>query len=395
MGFVHQLPDHQAFLFAGVPQINRGLYHRVRFMVGDPAGLIVFPQGKRPDPETRSLFILRDIEMDRAKAHARADQVYCPKDFAPSDGLSGDRETATAQAIAECLIRHDVHEVVTDRSLPMIYVDQLQARGIQVRCDLELGVRERRQKDEQEIEWLRHAQKVTEGAMQMACHLVASADVDGEGGLIHDGRALTSARVRQAIDVWLLEQGFHNPGSIVAGGPEGAVCHHIGVGTLRTEQPVIIDIFPRDRETGYNGDCTRTVVHGAVPAEVARMHATVVKAKQAATNACRAGVSGEDVHQASVDTILADGFHVGLPGADAPLSWCSMVHGTGHGIGLEVHEPPLLDFGGPELLVGDALTIEPGLYRRDLGGIRVEDMVIVTADGTLNLNQLPEGLDWS
>ena len=85
---------------------------------------------------------------------------------------------------------------------------------------------------------------------------------------------------------------------------------------------------------------------------------------------------------------------MGLPPADSPPSYCGMTHGTGHGIGLDVHEPPLLDRGGPVLVEGDALTIEPGLYCAEVGGVRVEDMVIVTRDGCINLNQLPEGLDW-
>jgi Xaa-Pro aminopeptidase len=86
---------------------------------------------------------------------------------------------------------------------------------------------------------------------------------------------------------------------------------------------------------------------------------------------------------------------MGLPDDEAPDSYCAMTHGTGHGIGLDVHEPPLLDRAGPELVVGDALTIEPGLYSRAVGGVRVEDMVIVTDTGCENLNKLHEGLDWS
>jgi Xaa-Pro aminopeptidase len=125
------------------------------------------------------------------------------------------------------------------------------------------------------------------------------------------------------------------------------------------------------------------------------MHAAVVAAKAAGTAATREGSNAQAVHQATIDAIQQHGYQVGLPGEEESDDYCAMTHGTGHGIGLEVHEPPLLDFGGPDLIRGDALTIEPGLYRRSLGGVRVEDMVIVTADGCLNLNQLPEGLDWS
>jgi Xaa-Pro aminopeptidase len=125
------------------------------------------------------------------------------------------------------------------------------------------------------------------------------------------------------------------------------------------------------------------------------MHATVLAAKRAGTAACRAGVTGEQVHDATLAVICQEGYATGIPPQDAPASHCAMVHGTGHGVGLDVHEPPLLDKGGPDLVLGDALTIEPGLYCREVGGVRVEDMVIVTVDGCENLNRLQEGLRWS
>jgi Xaa-Pro aminopeptidase len=194
--------------------------------------------------------------------------------------------------------------------------------------------------------------------------------------------------------VHLLKLGFSNPPSIVACGAQGADCHEHGHGDLRTGQPVIVDIFPRCQKTFYNGDCTRTVVHGDVHPKVARMHSTVLEAKRAAIAAVRTGVTGEDVHRATLSVIHAHGFASGMPPADAPDTWCGMTHGTGHGIGLDVHEPPLLDFKGPVLVTGDALTVEPGLYGRAHGGVRVEDMVIVGVDGATNLNTLFEGLSW-
>jgi Xaa-Pro aminopeptidase len=338
---------------------------------------------------------LRDIELHRAGQHARADQVACPADYAPAEGLSGDRETATAQAAAECLRRHGVRRVVADRSLPLIYADIARAAGIEVQCDWQLGVTDRRSKDEQEVQWLREAQADTERAMRMACEMVAHATADASGRLLVDGTALTAERLRAAIDHFLLDRGYANPPAIVAAGPQGADCHELGSGPIHTGQPVIIDIFPRNQITRYNGDCTRTVVHGAIPDELLRMHQAVVAAKQAAEAATRAGVTGEQVHEATCRTMLRHGYRMGLPGPDDPPTYCAMTHGTGHGIGLEVHEPPLLDKKGPPLLVGDALTIEPGLYCQQIGGVRVEDMVIVTADGCENLNTLPTGLgEW-
>jgi len=377
-------------ILAGVPSINGGLYHRIRFSVHDTAVYLVVPT---EDGRTKSLIILRDIEMERARRLARVDEVHCPADFEPEGGLSGDRETANAQAAAECLRRAGVTSVTGDRTLPLIYAEMIRRAGIAVECDTEMGVVDRRSKDEQEIEWLREAQEVTEGAMQMACELVASATARDDGVLLHDGDVLTSERVRAAIDHWLLDRGYSNPTSIVAAGPAGADCHDVGAGPLKTGQPVIVDIFPRNRKTLYNGDCTRTVVHGEISDDLAKMHAAVREAKAAATAAVKAGVTGEAVHMATKAAYQGCGFPYGSLD-DQPDDYCALTHGTGHGIGLDVHEPPLLDMKGPELVVGDAITIEPGLYRKDLGGVRVEDIVIVTEDGSINLNRLPEGLEW-
>jgi Xaa-Pro aminopeptidase len=380
-----------ATLMAGIPAANKSLYRRIRFLVGDPVAVIEAPVNGR----TETTLILRDIEMERARQKAWADRIACPKDFAPAGGLSGDRETATAQAAAECLRRAGVRRVTADRSLPLIFAHVAREAGIDVVCDMEMGVLARRAKDADELKALRHAQEVTEGAMRMACELVAKAQARADGVLLHEGKPLTAERVRTAVDLWLLERGFANAHTIVAGGPAGADCHNRGTGELRTADPVIIDIFPCDQETLYNGDCTRTVVHGKVSPELARMHAAVVEAKAAAIGTAKAGVTGQAVHEAAIAVIRRHGFSIGLPAPDAPETYCAMTHGTGHGVGLDVHEPPLLDFGGPPLVVGDVLTIEPGLYCKDIGGVRVEDMVAVTAGGCENFNRLPEGLSWA
>jgi len=376
---------------AGIPASNSALYWRVRFSVGDPVALIELPVD---DCHKASVLILRDIEMARARAQARVDRVACPADFAPAAGLSGDRETATAQAAAECLRRAGVTRVIADRTLPLIFAEIVRQAGIAVDCDPEMGVLQRRSKDQQEIARLRESQAATEGAMKMACELVASAEARRNGVLVRHGEPLTAERVRATIDHWLLDRGYSNPPSIVAGGPGGADCHDLGHGELRTGEPVIIDIFPRNRETHYYGDCTRTVVHGAIADEILKMHAAVRSAKAAAIAVVRPGVTGEAVHAATTEVITRSGYAVGLPDAQAPDSYCAITHGTGHGVGLDVHEPPLLDLKGPELVLGDVITIEPGLYRKDLGGVRVEDMVVVTENGCENLNRLHEGLDW-
>ena len=381
-----------ARMMAGIPALNAGLYRRIRFLVGDPVAWIEVDNGFGGKQST---LILRDIEMQRAKASANATNVACPADFAPSSGLSGDRETATAQSAAEFVLRAGCKEIVVDRSLPMIFAELLSRAGISVRCDTEWGLIERRQKDASEIVAIRFAQQETEAVMRMACQAIANAQLGVDNVLMIDGQPLTSERMQSKIDVWLLERGFSNPMSIVAGGPVGADCHDHGHGPLKSMEPIIVDIFPRDKKSLYNGDCTRTVVHGKISDQIASMHAAVAKAKSAAMAAVRAGVTGQFVHEVTSRSIEASGYQMGFPPIGAMDDYASMTHGTGHGLGLEVHEPPLLAAGGPELLVGDVVTIEPGLYCKAIGGIRLEDMVVVTHDGCLNLNSLPEGLNWT
>jgi Xaa-Pro aminopeptidase len=381
-----------AVVRGGASATNKWLYHRVRFAVGDPAAMIDLP---KRNGRAESIFIVRDIEMERARRHARASRVAAPSEFAPAGGLSGDREVATAQAAAECLRRAGVKRVVGDRSLPLVFASEIERVGIAVECDADLGVLERRAKDDEEIAHLREAQRVTEDAVRLACEMVARSMAGRDGALAAGGAPLTSERVRGAIDVFLAEAGYDNPRAIVAGGRIGADCHDDGSGLLRTGEPVIIDVFPRNKRTFYNGDCTRTVVHGAIPPRVASMHAAVVAAKAKAIAAVRAGATGAAVHAATSSAIRAHGFEMGTPPAGAPDDWCGMVHGTGHGVGLDVHEPPLLDSAGGPLVAGDVLTIEPGLYSKAIGGVRVEDMVVVTKSGCENLDRLPEGLDWS
>lgn len=387
------MADPEAFLIAGIPNENRTLFHQVRFGVGDPAALIVLKGG---DGQRRRHFILRDIEMDRARKQARADEVHCPAEFTPAAGLSGDRETATAQSVAEFLRRRNLSTVTADRTLPLSYIHELRQAGIEVQYDPNLGVVERRVKDEQEIAYLHQAQRDTEQIVRRVCELIAKAKPDRDGVLLHEGAALTSERLFTWIDIQLLEAGYDNPHrSIIAGGSQGGDCHNRGSGALRTGELVIVDIFPRNKTSLYHGDCTRTVVHGAIPDVARKMHAVVVEAKAAAMKAVRAGVTGHDVNQAMLAVMTRHGYPFGLPPADAPREYISIPHGTGHGVGLDIHEPPLLADKGPVLLAGDCVTVEPGLYGPQIGGVRIEDMVIVNRDGCRNLSALPEGLVWA
>ncbi|MEL6894809.1 MAG: M24 family metallopeptidase [Planctomycetota bacterium] len=377
------MPD--ATLFAGIPAANPNLFRRLGIGPGDPAGWLKI--------DARTIGIVRDIESERAQGAGRCDQITSPGNHPPAGGLSSDRETATAQAIAQLLVSEDVKMVVVDRSLPFIYAHHLMQREIQVRYDEDLGVVDRRSKTQEEIQWLRQAQEMTESGMRMICEKIAAADIDDSGQLRDADGPLTSEGLRALAAAYFIDRGYScGHGAIVATAPHAGDCHHSGTGTLRTGVPVIVDLFPRNEATRYWGDCTRTVVHGKPSETVTRMHASIVAAKRAACDVLHTGNTADAVHAEVIRVHTENGFPQSRGTVtDHP----SVQHGTGHGIGLELHEPILLDENGPEVLRGEVFTVEPGLYGKNDGGVRVEDMLVVHDDHAENLNQLHEGLDWN
>lgn len=373
-----------ARILAGYPDKNASLFKRIGVPLGDPAAWI--------ELDSHRIALVRDLEMDRVVKMSHADEVTCPAEHAPPFGLSADRETATAQAVAQLLRSAKVEEVVADRSLPFVYAWHLIEAEISVQYDETLGVIDRRQKTQQEIEGLYRAQQTTEEVMRLLCERVASCSVSVDGFLMHEGAELTSERLRSMASIEFMQRGFSmGHGAICATAPHVADCHHPGEGKLKTCVPVIIDLFPRDDSTRLWGDCTRTVVHGQPSDTVKAMHQAVLAAKLASTEQLRVGSTGDAVHKAGENELLAHGYPISRGTiTDKP----SIQHGTGHGIGLDVHEPILLDHEGGELLENEVFTIEPGLYGREDGAVRVEDMLVVTNAEPRNLNALHDGLNW-
>lgn len=375
-------------LLAGIPAKNATLYHRIHFLA--PDSLVYFEHD-----DGSNMLLVRDIEMGRARMLKHIKQVHCPADFQPQGGFPSGRESSLALAASLYLKQRGEKEVIIEGSLPYLYAHYLQEAGLTVRFEEDLGEMKRRIKSEQEIEWLRHAQTITGQAVEYACRMIASAKPGADGILRYENSILTSERVRMLITAFLNERNFSNPhDSIVATLPHVADCHHFGQGPLRTHDPVIVDIFPMDNATRYHGDMTRTVVNGEAGDEFTRMHAAVKEAKQAGCNFLKPGVTGADVHRHVVSVLEEHGYGERRGGDIADATQPYMRHGTGHGIGLDVHEPILLSHRGEEIFAGEVFTVEPGLYSTVSGGCRIEDSVVVTDTGHEILGPLYEGWEW-
>ena len=374
-----------ARIMAGYATHNASLLKRLGVELGDPAAWITLDE--------RRIALVRDLEMDRVRTNSSADTVTCPAEHSPPAGLSPDRETATAEAATQILRSARVEEVTTDRSLPFVFAWHLQQAEIMVRYDSEFGVTDRRTKSKPEHDALSQVQALTETVMRNMCEMIAGCDVDDQRQLLVGGEVLTSERVRELAAIEFLKHGCTmSHGAIVATAPQVADCHHEGTGPLFTNQPIVIDLFPQHQLTRYWGDCSRTVVHGTPTDEVIKMHAAVLEAKQAAIDSLVAGNTADRVHRASESVLKRHGYKTSRGKiTDQP----TIQHGTGHGVGLELHEPILLDADGEEILNGEVFTVEPGLYGRTDGGVRIEDMLVVTDEEPQNLNHLHQGLDWS
>jgi Xaa-Pro aminopeptidase len=208
-----------------------------------------------------------------------------------------------------------------------------------------------------------------------------------------DGAPLSSERLKAAVSAAFLEHGCSAEVFVVAHGPQAAIGHHAGEGEIRAGEPVVVDLWPRDNASSCWADMTRTFVVGEVPAEVAEWQALCREALERALAELRPGVTGKELFDTVCDLFEAAGQPTQRTKAEGEVLDRGFYHALGHGVGLEVHELPLLNLLGHQPLVaGDVIAIEPGLYRPELGGVRLEDLVLVTEGGSENLTEFPYDL---
>jgi len=244
---------------------------------------------------------------------------------------------------------------------------------------------EREIKSDREAACIREGNRLCAVGYLAAEKVLRATKIKGRG-LVYQGRPLTSERLRFALETAIIEQGGNPQDTIVAGGNQACDPHERGSGPLRPNELIIIDIFPRVVKTGYFGDMTRTYLKGRPSEAQRRLVTTVREAQLRATKAIHAGVDGRLVHRTVTDYFSAEGYET-KRGKDGSVGF---FHGTGHGLGLAVHDPGRMSAAVPyPLKKGSVMTVEPGLYYPGLGGCRWEDVVQVTATGSKPLSKHP------
>jgi Xaa-Pro aminopeptidase len=328
--------------------------------------------------------LVSGLEYGRARKEARAETVERTADFDASAKLREHGETeGTHRLHAEFLASHGVESVAVPSAFPLGAADGLRERGIEVEPDHDDTVgRIRAIKTETEIDWMRESQRANEKAMATAERMLRDAEPDVDGVLHLDGETLTSERVTEEIEVSLLRNGCALAETIVACGVQAADPHDRGSGSLYEDEPIIVDIFPHSKETGYFADMTRTFCVGEPSDTVREWYDLTEEAMDAAFGVLEAGVSGSEVHDAVCD-VYED---AGWPTLRSDESTeTGFIHSTGHGVGLDIHEYPRISTTDNELEAGMVVTVEPGLYDPEHGGVRIEDIVVVREGGFENL----------
>ena len=331
--------------------------------------------------------IVSALEAARARATCPAATLHTPAELF-ADALP--RRRPLADQILALLRLLRFRTVEAGPWFPLGLARALESGGVQVRLTSAPPFPRRAIKTPREIACIAKSQRAAVAAMRAALRCVFEADLSPPGLLRRDGKTLTSESLRDLIARVLRDRNCSAEGTIVAVGPQGARPHDVGSGPLRAGVPIVLDIFPRDLDTGYWGDLTRTIVRGRASDVVRRMHRDVLSAQRLALSMLRPGVPSRAV-QLAVERHFRQAGH--LTCLSPPGEERGFIHSVGHGVGLDVHESPGLRNEPGRLSAGNVVTVEPGLYLPGVGGVRIEDTVLITPSGHKVLASLPKMLE--
>jgi Xaa-Pro aminopeptidase len=273
-----------------------------------------------------------------------------------------------------------ISSAVVPHGFPLGIADALRADGVELVVDQQLFDDRRRVKTEHELRGIGRAQAASEKALAAVVQLLQESEPRNDTRVV-DGQPLTCELLRERIQSVLVAQGAFAQETIVSHGPQTAIPHDEGSGAIGADDVVLVDLFPMDLASACYADMTRTFAVGKVDASLQEAHDLCRQALEAAVAAVRAGVHGTDLHRQACDLFAANGYPTTATKKPGEVLLSGFTHALGHGIGLEAHEAPGVGLMGQELVAGDVIAVEPGLYREGIGGIRIEDLVRVTDSG--------------
>jgi Xaa-Pro aminopeptidase len=374
-----------ALLLYGDTERSATLRHEVPVAIGDPLLFAAL--------DGRSVVLTSRLERERVAAAMPHVEILDFFDHGIKELLEDghSRRDAQLEVVSRVVSELGVAQATVPSGFPVGLADRLRSAGVELHVDDETIDARRRAKVGPELDGIRAAQRAAEAGMAAAAGILARAEAGTDGRLQLDGRDLLAEDVRAALRSACAEEGAPAPPDVIVASVWQGFGHEPGRGPLPAGLPIQVDLWPRHEATGCWADMTRTFVvgdptpeHGDLISEQERL---VRDALEAARTAARPGVTGRELWEATCDTFEAAGFRTQRtgPGEDRAEGF---QFSLGHGVGLEVHEPPALGLGGHEPLVpGDVIAIEPGLWDRRIGGVRFEDLLLITEDGCETLTE--------
>jgi len=356
------------------------LYYATQFIAPD-AFVFLQTHGKK-------YILVSDLEIDRAKKQARAHTVFSSSRLASEYKQRHKKACSFIELVLYFLEKLKVKSVLVPGNFPVQYYVPLKHAGLHIQYKNGIFFEERLIKDRSEISAITQALRATEKAAREAIETLKRS-VIRKNKLYFKGKLLTSEALKKIIHRTLLEEGCAGEHTIVACGHHSIDPHDQGSGPLCAHQPIIMDIFPRSEVTLYYADFTRTVVRGKAFPVLKKMYAAVKEGQNIAFKMIRGGIATKKVHGAIQAKFTQLGFTTEV--RDGRMQ--GFFHSTGHGLGLDIHEPPRISVGDDILRAGQVVTVEPGLYYKGVGGVRLEDIVLVTKTGCKNLTRFPRTLE--
>ena len=318
--------------------------------------------------------VLSDLEMDRAAKHLPEATIHSFSKLGEQTAQSGIPNPNIGHVAGRLLNDLGLRQVRVPANFPFGIAEIIRETWPDIALSPVRPFPERAVKLPAEVRKIQEILRLTQEGLHAGISLIRNAEIKKDGRLGHQGRPLTSEKVRAAIHATIVSLGGLPGNTIVAGGNQACDPHERGSGPLKAHSPIIIDVFPRSEATGYFGDLTRTVVKGRASESVRRIYQSILQAQQIALNTIRDGAKARKVHEAVESAFESWGYKTERHNNHMQ----GFFHGTGHGLGLELHEAPSIGkISFDTLQTGNVVTVEPGLYYSEIGGVRIEDVALL------------------
>jgi Xaa-Pro aminopeptidase len=336
----------------------------------------------------RRFMVMSDLERDRAKAQASVDRVLSWPQVAKRIEAAGGKPTPAA-VIARVLHELELRRIEVPRSFPHGLAQDLDRLGVRLKVASDPFWPEREIKNQGEVRAIEAALRAAEAGLLAGMDALRACRIASDGYLRRDGRRFTAEDLRGVVNRRIMADGCVPSHTICAPGDQAVDPHEEGHGPIRAHTPIVMDIFPRSEKTGYFGDLTRTVVRGRAHHRLHEVYAIVHAGVRLGHSRIHDGADGRAIHREIQALFARHGYHTGTQAGRMQ----GFFHGTGHGVGLQIHEAPSISVRPSTLRAGHVVTVEPGLYYLGLGGVRIEDVALVTKSGSRNLTRVPKLLE--